>query len=69
MTIIDHSNRAVTSGASQFPERFFATCRDEKTKERFRLYASSIPELRMKMRKAGVRSAPIYDAQLRGRCA
>lgn len=67
--MIDPSNLAVTSGASQFPERYFATVAAKGKEPRFRLYASTLTELRAKMKKAGVRSASIYDAQLRGRCA
>jgi len=66
---IDPSNRAATSGASQFPERFFCTVAARGKEPRYRLYAATLPELRAKMRKAGVRIAPIYDVQLRGRIA
>ena len=69
MKTIDYSNRAVTSGASQFPERFFATIAARKDTPRFRLYAPSLVELRGKMKKAGVRIAPIYDTVLKMRIA
>jgi len=67
MKTIDHSNHAVTSGASQFPERFFATIAARKDTPRFRLYAPTLVELKVKMAKANVRMAPIYDAILRMR--
>lgn len=60
-------NVAIQSGASQFPERFFCTVPTHGKEPRFRLYAHSLPELHAKMKKAGVRSAPIYDTVLRGR--
>jgi len=67
MKTIDYSNRAVTSGASQFPERFFATIAARKDTPRFRLYAPTLKKLEGKMKKAGVRIAPIYDALLKMR--
>ncbi len=60
-------NVAAQSGASQFPERFFATIAARKEVPRFRLYAPTLTELRVKMAKANVRTAHVYDAVLRMR--
>lgn len=63
------ANIARASSASQFPERYFATCtrRADGRLERFRIYANSIAECRAKAKKAGDSNPPIYDAVLRSR--
>jgi len=63
------TNIAVASGASQFPERYFATChrRVDGHVERFRVYADSLAICLAKARKAGDASPKIYDAILRSR--
>jgi hypothetical protein len=57
----------VALGASQFPERLFATCQDEHG-HRFRVYGDTLPEIHKKAKHGNAQSNyKVYDAILRSR--